>query len=245
MVKDIIRDTEKLSARSMEWDVRGNQDKSTELVQALDDTIDVHPELIYLCANELGYTERALDVRFKDDTYIFMNPMIQKADKFVLSREFDRLNGKEYIIPRYSEIELVYQDCLGAVKAAKFVDDGALIICQALDTMDGIFAHDIGLEILPEFDKATPKEQDEIIREYLKSLEELYTQLDSELSQDENTKDTWKAAKFMEAAAKGEVEFADDEQPLSNRKKKLINKLAKKIEQQKNKLKFWRKNKND
>ena len=240
MVKDIIRDIEKLSTRSMEWDVRGDQNKSTELVQALDDTLDNHPELLYLCANELGYIERALDIRFKDDTYIFMNPMINKADKFVLSREFDRLNGKEYIVPRYSEVELVYQDCLGAVKAAKFVDDGALIVCQALDTMDGIFAQDIGLEILPEFDNATPEEQDEVIKEYLKSLEDFYKKLDEELSKDEKTKNTWKAAKFMEATAKGEVEFAEDE-PLSNRKKKLINKMAKKLEQHKNKLKFWRK----
>ena len=120
MVKDLVTDIEQLSKRSVEWDVRAEQKLSTELVQSLDDTLEAHEELLYLCANEIGYKERAIDVKFSDDTYIFMNPAFQKVDKLILSREFDRHDGKEYIVPRYSEVELAYQDCLGSIKAAKF-----------------------------------------------------------------------------------------------------------------------------
>lgn len=238
MVKDIITDFNELSKRSVEWDVRGNQQLATELVQALDDTIEVHKELIYLCANELGYRERALDVRFSDDTQIFMNPAFQKVDQLTLSREVDRYNGKEYIVPRYNEVEIAFQDCLGSVKAYKFTGIGAIVMCQAMDTLDGIFASDYGLEVIPEFDQATPEEQQQVIDMYLKSLEERYKELDKELSEDEETKGPWKAARFIEAVQKGEVEL-EEEKPLSNRKQKLLKKIAKSIEHYGNKMKFW------
>jgi len=244
MIKDIIKDVDQLSKRSKEWDVRGNQDLSTSIVQDLEDTIEAHEDLLYLCANEIGYRERAIDMKFTDDTYIFMNPAFKKVDKLVLSRELDRLNGKEYLVPRYNEIELNYQDCLGSIKAAKMTDSGAIVICQAMDTIDGIFASDYGLEIIPEFDQATQEEQQEVIDEWLKSFNESYKKLDSELSNDENkkVKDAWNAAKFIEAVNTGKVELDRDEQ-VSNRKKKKINKFIKSIKDQKNKLRFWGKSK--
>ena len=91
MVKDLVTDIEQLSKRSVEWDVRAEQKLSTELVQSLDDTLEAHEELLYLCANEIGYKERAIDVKFSDDTYIFMNPAFQKVDKLILSCEFESI----------------------------------------------------------------------------------------------------------------------------------------------------------
>lgn len=240
MVKELVTDIEQLSKRSKEWDVRGNQDLSTELVQALDDTLEAHKDIIYLCANEIGYKERAIDIRFSDDTYIFMNPAFQKVDKLILSREFDRHNGKEYIVPRYNEAELVYQDCLGSTKAAKFVDSGAIVVCQAMDTIDGMFASDYGLEIIPEFDQATPEEQQQVIDAYLKSMSEGYQELDNELSNDDATKTPWKAAKFLEGVSNGSIEL-EEEQPTSNRRKKRLAKFVKQLEHYGNKMKFWEK----
>lgn len=241
MVKDIIRDEEILSKRAKEWDVRGNQKLSTEIVQALDDTIDEHKDLVYLCSNEVGYEERAIDVRFSDDTYIFMNPIIQKLERPVLNRELDRINGKEYIVPRFNYIEVVYQDCLGSVKMAKLSDDGARWMCQALDTLEGIFAHDIGLEIIPEFDQATEDERLEVIEAYVKSISSKYDELDSELQRaDDKTRSQWNAIKFMIAKSEGKVK-TDDEKPLSKRKQRFFDKIAKKFKQNENRLKFWRK----
>lgn len=240
MIKDLVTDYDALSKRSVEWDVRGNQSLSTELVQNLDDTLEAHKELIYLCANEIGYRERALDIRFSDDTEIFMNPAFQRVGELTLSRELDRHNGKEYIIPRYNEVEIVFQDCLGSVKAFKFTGVGANIVCQAMDTLDGIFASDYGLEVIPEFDEATPDEQQQVIDLYLKSLEKRYEVLDKELSEDEETKGPWKAARFIEAVKNGEVEL-EEEKPISKRKQKLIKKIAKSIEHYGNKMKFWEK----
>lgn len=242
MVKELINDIEQLSNRSVEWDVRGNQKLSTELVQSLDDTMDENKDLVYLCANEIGYKERAFDMRFSDDTHIFMNPAFQKVDKLILSREFDRHDGKEYIVPRYSEVELVYQDCLGSIKASRFIDSGAIVVCQAMDTIDGLFASDYGLEIIPEFDQASSEEQEQVIDMYLKSLDERYSKLDKELSENDETKGPWKAARFLEAVNKGEVEL-EEEKPVSKRQQKRLTKMIDSIKHQANKMKFWRKKK--
>ena len=57
-----------------------------------------------------------------------------------------------------------------------------------------------------------------------------------------DTKDEWNAIKFMAAKSRGDVKIDNEEAPLSNRKKKFINKLAKQLNASKNKMKFWRKN---
>lgn len=244
-VKELIRDSNILGERAKEWDVRGNQNLSTEIVQSLDDTINAHPELLFLASNEVGYKERAIDVRFSDDTYIFMNPILQKTERLAFAREIDRIDGKEYIVPRFGYIELVYQDCLGSIKAAKFENAAALIICQALDTLDGIFSSEIGLEVLPEFDQATPEEQKEVLDAYMNSLNMRYNELDKELQlEDDKVRNQWNAIKFMIAKSEGKIQ-GDEEKPLSKRKQKLITKLAKQIKQNQNKLKFWRRKKDN
>jgi len=242
MIKELVRDLDVLSKRSIEWDVKSNQKLSIELVQNLDDTLESHDDLTYLCANEIGYKERAFDIKFADDTYIFMNPMFQKVDKLILSRETDRYNGKEYIVPRYNEVELVFQDCLGAIKAIKVTDGAAIVVCQAMDTIDGLFASDYGLEIIPEFDLASEEEREQVIEEYLSSLEKRYNKLDEELSTDEATKGPWKAARFLEAVSKGEVEL-EKEKPMSKRKQRALSKMIDSVKHQANKMKFWRRKK--
>lgn len=124
---ELVTNIEALTTRAKEWDVRSEQDTSTKLVQALEQALDENPDLLFVCSQEVGFEERAIDVRFSDDSYVFMNPIIKKGDRLALSREFDRITKKEYIIPRFSNIELVFQDCLGAVKGIQVSDIGAMV----------------------------------------------------------------------------------------------------------------------
>ena len=96
MAINLVTDVDALTKRANEWDVKSNQDISTKLVQDLDFAMDENPDLIFLCAQEVGHTERAIDVRFADDTYIFMNPIFSKSDRLALSREYDRITKKDY-----------------------------------------------------------------------------------------------------------------------------------------------------
>ena len=235
------KDIEFLTTRAKEWDVRANQDIATELVQKLEDKLDTNKDLVFTVSQEVGNTERAVDIRFADDTYIFMNPIFQKADRLKLCREFDRIKEKEFIVPRFSNVEVVFQDCLGAVKATKLEDVAAMVMHQAIDMLDGVYPGDIGLEILPEFDQATPEEQQEVIEVYLsKYLKDMYNELDADLLANDETRDQWNSIKFMAAKSRGEVKTEEEPVPLSNRKKKFINKLSKQLNASKNKMKFWR-----
>lgn len=237
---ELVRDEALLSTRAIEWDVRGNQAISTELVQKLEQALDENEDLLFVCSQEVGYKERAIDIRFSDDSYVFMNPVLKKFDRVMLSREYDRITQKEYIVPRFSNLEVVFQDCLGAVKAVKLEGVSALIMSQALDMLDGVYSHDIGLEILPEFDEASKEEQDAVIQEYLNSLTQMYNYLDNELSSDEESKQEWNAIKYMMEKSKGNIEF-EKEKPLSKRKQKMLNKFIKNAEHLKNRMKFWKK----
>ena len=242
---ELVKDVDKLTTRAVEWDVKGNQDISTKLVQDLDFAMDEHKDLLFLCSQEVGHTERAIDVRFADDTYIFMNPVFKTCNRPVVAREFDRITEKEYLVFRFSNIELVFQDCLGAVKGIKLEGNAAIVLCQAMDMLDGVYPSDIGLEILPEFDSATPEEQKEVINLYLKSIEDRYNELDKELSSENGEiKDKWNAIKFMAAKSKGDIEEYK-EAPLSKRKQKFFNNLVKKLKHNENRLKFWKRNKGE
>lgn len=242
MIKELYKDDLYLR-KAKEWDVRGNQNKSIELVQDLEDTLETMPDKVYLCANEIGHIERAFDMKFSDDYYVFYNPLFQKMENMTLVRERDRHNGKEYFVPRFSTVELIYQDTLGSVRASKFENTAAFWICQAMDTLNGLFASDYGLEILPEFDKATEEEKEEVIRVYIESIPKMFSVLDNDLSNDPETKQSWNASKFIKAVNKGEVELdKEEEKPLSKRKQKLYNKFAKMFKHNDNRLKFWRKN---
>lgn len=244
-MKELNTNVSELTTRAVEFDVRANQDIAIKLVQDLEDALDNNEDLLFVCAQEVGHIERAVDVRFSDDNYIFMNPIVKSQGRITLSREFDRINKKEYIVPRFSLIEIIFQDCLGSIKGVKLEDNAAIIMSQALDMLDGVYPSDLGLEIIPEFDEASPEEQSEVIDAYLKTFMNRFSELDESLkNEDEETRKKWDAIKFMMAKSKGEIE-EDNSEYLSKRKQKWITKLAKSIKSRENKLKFWNKLKKD
>lgn len=236
------KDTDLLFTRAREWDVRTNSDIATQLIQKLDKVLDENPNYVFSISQEAGMLERAINAKFQDGVNTLMNPMFKVADRLKLSRELDRIDNKEYIVPRFTNVEVVYQDSLGRIRGMKLNDEAAMIMHQAMDMLDGVYPSDIGLEIIPEFDEASPEEQQQVIEEYFKTyINKIYSDLDNDLTSNNDTKDEWNAIKFMAAKSRGDVKIDNEEAPLSNRKKKFINKLAKQIKASKNKMKFWRK----
>lgn len=235
MIRELVTDTEKLSERSKEWDVLANQQKrSTEILQDICDTLETLDDRLYLTANQIGYEERAVGIKSESEIDVFMNPAITKRDKLIINREKDLLTGQEYFIPRYNEIEVNFQDCLGRLRALKMTDIAAITMCQAMDAINGLLVTDYGLPVLPEFDEASDEEKEELLEWYMKSILDASKDLDQELSDNEETSKIWKNAKFIKGVQNGTIELIKDEQPLSNRKKKKINKLVKWIKSQKN-----------
>lgn len=232
MVKEIVTDLEKLSERAQEFDVKEDDKKTTEIIQALDDTInDVFEKdhRLYLTSNQIGYSERAFVIKFVDDNKFFFNPIIKSRKGLVFSRERDYLTGTEYIVPRNTEIILNYQNCLGQVKGNKFEGAAAIAVSGAIDALEGLLISDWGLEITPEFDMASEEEQKELLAYYIQSLNEYRDALDKDLSEGENKKE-YEAIKFMKGVADGSVELAKPDTPKMNRaQRRGLEKMIKKI----------------
>lgn len=235
MVKEIVLDSAILNERAMEWDVVKNQDLSIEIVQSLCDTLNSPDcsDRLYLCANEIGYKERAFILKFSDDWKVFMNPIFQEREELRLTREYDPITKKQYIIPRYTKVVLCYQNSIGKIEATRFNEDASVIVSQAMDCLEGIHPSDYGLEIDSKFDEATDEERNELLNEYLKSLKLLSENLDSDLSGNEETKKEWEGFKFMKAKASGEIETADDVPKLNRRQRRFFDKLVKKFRRRK------------
>jgi len=228
MIKEILLDSPFLNDRAMEWDVKNNQDLAYELVQNLNDTLLSIEDRLYLCSNEIGYNNRAFAIKFSDETKIFMNPMYQDKEALKLVREYDPITKKQFIIPRFTEVTLCFQNCLGKIEALKFNEAASPIVSQAMDCLDGIHSSDYGLEITEEFDKASPEEQQSVLNEYLKSLSTLRDNLDSELSNNDDTKKEWEGFKFLKAKFNGEIE-TDNSPKLNRKQRRFFEKLAKKF----------------
>lgn len=208
MIKELDYSSEVYFNRAEEFDIK--EDK--EIIEDLKDTLASMPDKLYLCANEIGVGKRAFAVNFSSGNIkVISNPVYQVREDFELVRE--KYLDKEYIIPRYKNITLCYQDEDGETKATKFDEDASPFMSQAMDCLDGLHASDYGLEVIPEFDEATDEERKEVVTMYIDSLKDLESRLDKDLTEDEDTKAVWKDFKFREALAAGEVELYKEPTP--------------------------------
>ena len=212
MVKEIITDLEKLSDRCDEIDVRKENQLMRDIILDLKQTLRENPTGVGLAANQIGYNKRIFVINFNGDLRTFINPIISQVKGFTLNRESClSLPGKTYIRPRHNEVMVIYQTPLGKTESRKIVGLAAYVFQHELDHLDGLTLADIGLEVGEDFDKATDEERNEVINAYLDSLDIKQKQLEEEIEEDEDLKQTSNAIKFMEALQKGEVELDGQE----------------------------------
>lgn len=210
MVKEIITDLEKLSDRCDEIDVRKDNALMREIILDLKQTLRENPIGVGLAANQIGYDKRIFVINFNGDLRTFINPVISQVKGFTLNRESClSLPGKSFIRPRHNEIMVIYQTPLGKTESRKIVGLAAYVFQHELDHLDGLTLADIGLEVGEDFDKASEEEKNELINAYLDSLDIKQKQLEKEIEEDKDLKQTSDAIKFMEALQKGEVQLDD------------------------------------
>ena len=220
MIKEVDHEGSIFNSRANEFGVKSNIDFSSKLAKDLVDTLRTLQNRYFLCSNEIGYTQRAFAIKFSDSFMVFMNPVFQSKDGIKLIREHDVLTNKDYIIPRYTKVILCYQDKKGNILANKFDEDPSIVICQAMDILDNLHDEDYGLEIIPEFDEATPEERQEVIQAYLEHIQEAQKELDKELREDTDMAKLWQQYRFLTARARGEIEFDTEEEDQENKEVK-------------------------
>jgi len=211
-VKEIITDEVALSRRAVEIDTIHEGQLLREITKALKRTLSKTEGLYALSAPAIGYQKRVFCIKFdKDDIKTFINPVIGERKGLELSRETcSSIPGKEYIIPRNNDIDVMYQRPTGQPEGRQLLGKAAMVFQHECDHLDGVIISDIGLEVLPGFDKASKKVKNEIISEYLDSLDIKLSQVKKEIEEDPELKQIVDAANFISGVKSGEIKQTID-----------------------------------
>ena len=195
--------------RCQEVDLETELKEAREIIKNIKRTLRKNDSIVALSAPALGYNKRIFCVDYSDNeikTYI--NPVIMNATGIQLSREVcSSLPGKEYIRPRNSEIDVIFQRPTGEINTQRFKGVAACTIQHEIDHLNGITLSDIGLEIDSDFDDASDDEKQQIIDMYLDSLDIKRSSIHDEIKEDPELNRISENLRFTEALARGDIKL--------------------------------------
>lgn len=210
-VKELETDYEKLSVRSVEFNLKKLNKDTQNIIIEMKNTMRAN-DIIGLSACQIGYYARIICLDFNGQIRTFINPIVTNQEGFELSRETcHSLDNKIFIRPRNSKIDIMYQTPLGKTESATLVGYAAKLFQHHLDHLEGILLSDIGLEIGEDFDNATDEERAEIIDMYLDSLDIKKKEIDTSIENDEDAKKFSDAIKFLQSVENGETIIETEE----------------------------------
>ena len=197
-----------LSERAVEIDLRTQNKEAREIISEIKKTMR-EKGLTSLSAPAIGYSRRIFCIDFKDkEIKTFINPIIVNAKGIQLSREkCTSIPGKEYIRPRNSEIDVMFQNPLSKPISRKLIGLAAIVFQHEMDHIDGLLLSDVGLEIDEDFDNASEEERQEVVEAYLDSLDLMHKEINKEIEEDKELKQIDDARKFMTSVYKGETKL--------------------------------------
>lgn len=209
--KDILKledeNNEKLLSRADEIDTTAEGNLQREITNALKRTIEKE-NIVALSANAIGYDKRIFCIKFDEEIKTFINPVIVKAEGLQLSREkCTSIPGKEFIVPRNTNLNVIYQRPMGKAESRQLLGVAAFIFQHELQHLDGVLLSDFALEIDEDWDNATDEEREEVIKYYLDSLDIKAKELDKEIQEDPELKKVSDAIDFMTSVYKGETKL--------------------------------------
>ena len=212
--KEILKledeNNEKLLGRSDEINTTIHGNLQREITNALKKPIEKEG-ITALSANAIGYDKRIFCIKFDEEIKTFINPVIVSAKGLQLSREkCTSLPGREFIVPRNTDISVMYQRPMGKVESRQIVGLAAFIFQHELQHLDGVLLSDFALEIDEDWDKATDEEREEVLKYYLDSLDIKAKELDQEIQEDPDLKRVSDAIDFMTSVYKGETKLVSE-----------------------------------
>jgi len=223
----IITDIAKLKEQGIAETIHPKIDKYNikKIIKELKEEILTN-NLTSLSAPQIGYNVRIFCLNFNGDVRAFVNPVIAKQSGLDISRETDAsIPEKEFIIPRNTELNIVYTDEKNIdkkeIKNCKLVGLAAYIFQQEIDHLDKVFLDDFGLEIDAKFNEASDNDKAEIIKLYLESLDKRKKLLEEEIEKSDEkdlTKQTRDAIRFMTSVLAGETKLEPIDQEKDNGK---------------------------
>ena len=196
-----------LTDRSTEIDTTSQSKEMRDIVHEIKDTMRKQG-VKHLSAPAIGFQKRIFCIDFEDlEIKTYINPMIMQANGITLSRETcTSIPGKTFLIPRASEVHVIYQRPTGQSESRQLLGVAAVVFQHELNHLDGILLSDLGLEVDEDFDNATEEEKSKIIEMYLDALDIKTKELDKEVEEDPDLKQLKEGIDFLEKVAKGEVQ---------------------------------------
>lgn len=207
---EIITDLEKFTERANEIDLEENKKLALKIIEELKDII-IRDNLQSLSAPQIGYPYRILCIKFqtksiKPDVRAYINPIISGAKGFTLVRQkCVSLPGREFIHPRNTEINMMYQTIEGGSFVSTFTGAVAFQLQQEVDLLDGMTLETIGLEIDEMFDKAKEKEKNKLLEAYMEVIDSYKKQLEDDIKSDPNLSAIDNAANFISQVNSGKI----------------------------------------
>ena len=212
MVVEIVTDLEKFIERASEINLERSKKLALKIANELKDTV-IANNLQSLAAPQIGYPYRIICVKFQSkastpDIRVYVNPIISHSKGFTLIRQkCASLPNREFIHPRSTEINMMYQTLEGGSFISTFTGAVAFQLQQLVDLLDGMTLETIGLEIDKNFDEATEEEKNELLEAYMKFVDEYKKQLEMDIKNDPDLSAIDNAAKFMSQVEAGEIKI--------------------------------------
>lgn len=208
---EIIKDLEKLSGRADEIDVVKENKTVKDIVLELKKTIREN-NLTGLSAPQIGYDKRIFVINYNGDLRSYINPIISEfSDLTVVREKCSSIPDKTFLIPRFSKIKVIYQTPMGKIESCQLVGASASKFQHLVEHLESVLVNDIGLEIDDQFNNASQEEKEELIKEYLESLDIKLKEVRKDFEEDKDLMQQKKAIEFVEKINKGEVQFEGTE----------------------------------
>ena len=207
---EIVTDLEKFTERADEISLDEDRKLAFRIAGELKRAV-LDNGLQALSAPQLGYPYRLLCIRFQTksstpDVRVYINPIISQTKGFTLVRQKDvSLPSREFIHPRSTEINMMYQTLEGGSFISTFTGAVAFQLQQEVDLLDGMTLETIGLEVDELFDTAGEEEKNELLEAYLKAVDEYKSKLEAEIKENPDLSAINNAAKFMSQVESGEI----------------------------------------
>lgn len=211
----IITDLNELDERVDELTAAVSFDSVKHTVSELKRALYDNKDFVCICAPQIGEKLRIFVVRNakseSDRFKVFLNPLIVSSEGLHLSRETNlSFPNKQFIIPRRNKVHVAYQTIDGHVTSETFIGAYGEVVQQMIEMLDGITLADYGLDLddlggVKAFDKASKKDQQQVLSVYLTNLKQYYTELAESIENNDDLKQLNDTIKFMTGMLTGDI----------------------------------------
>ena len=229
-MKQIITDIEKLTqaAKPVKFiDDSGNINKTEclEIINDIKEVLTANPNIIALCAPQIGIDARVICIKFNDGIKTFVNPVVTKKLKYSIGAEVcASMPGKEILITRPEEILTVYYTDELKYEDNKLLGVAARLFDQQYQLLDGVIPSELGLISEPEVDGSvadlTEEEFQQVVEIYKQFIKSKVSTLEKDLEGNEELAKEFRSLKFTESVITGHASIVTADKETTDRYKK-------------------------